>query len=208
MSVHDETMETESSLVIESNQETSTGHVILDKESVEEVESVVSVVVSSSSETLEELVDQMEIEISDHEGDGEGEGKDDGSDEEEGVQKLIGVASNLGGGTISVEEVGGGGGVENVKADGEVLMGEKVEASTRIVTGRGRGDGGGEGEEGERMVSRVRMSREELSVTGGRRRRRQSSTHDRTEFLSISLHRQLGNEDILELVDLLQVSIG
>ena len=194
-------METESSLVIESNQETSTGHVILDKESVEEVESVVSVAVSSSSETLEELVDQMEIEISDHEGDMED--KENGSEDEDGVPKLIGVASNLGGGTISVEEAGGGGGggVEKVKLDGEVL-GEKIETSTRIVTGRG--DSGGDGEEGERVVSRVRVSGEEGCVVGGRRRR-QSSTHDRTEFLPISLHRQLSNEDILELMALLQV---
>lgn len=196
-------METESSLVIESNQEASDGHVILDKDSVEEVESVASVAVSSSSETLEELVDQMEIEISDHEGDGEGEGKEEGSEEEEGGVKLRGVASNLGGGAISVEEVSGGG-MEKVKGDGEMLS-EKIEISTRI--GTGRGDGGRGVREGERMVPHVRASGEEGGVTGGRRRR-QSSSHDRTEFPPISLQKQLSNEDILELMGLLQVSVA
>ena len=180
--VQEETMETESSLVIESNQETGSGHILLDRDNLDDGDSVA---VSSSSETLEELVDQMEIEISDHEGEAEPE-KDTSEESEEG-DTLRGVASAV--------EAGGGDAVGKVKREGEIVS-EKIEVSAKISTGRGE-----RGEEERQVV------REEGCVVMGRRRR-QSSTHDRIEFPPISLDRQLSNEDILELMGLLQVRGG
>ncbi len=76
------------SLLTEPNPlEAESGHVTVSVKgggpsSLEEVESVAT---SSSSETLEELVDQMEIEISDHEGEGSGDESSEVSEEKVGV---------------------------------------------------------------------------------------------------------------------------
>ena len=186
-------METELSLVMESNQQTSTGHVTLVKDGGEEEEEEEreSVAVSSSSETLEQLVDQMEIEISGH--DGEGEGKEE--EEETGTPKIAGVASTLGKTGVTVEEVTGG------------KVG-KGATSVRIDAGRG----GGQGMVQERGVSHGLESPEKRFAAGKMRRKkikriRHSSTFELegVEFPTISLARQLSNEDILNLQSLLQV---
>lgn len=182
-------MEAESSVVLNSApQEAGTGHVILsegaDSTSIEELESISSIPASSSSETLEELVDQMEIEISDHEGEGSmGEG---GEGSEEEVDE--GVAS--GDATKTKTEV-----------EEEVITSEKIETSTRIATGHGSSG------EAEKLGGHVRILEDEGGSGTGGRRRKYSSSYEKIEFPVISMERQLSNEDIVELMSLLRVSI-
>ena len=149
-----------------------------DTTTIEEVESTASITASSSSETLEELMDQMDIELSDHEGEeGADEGKGEGSEGE-------------------VEEIGGIGEREGVG------MSEKIESSTHIHVGLS-----GEVGEKERMgAGPVRTVEKEggSGVVGGRRRKH-SSTYEKANFVVISMEKQLPNEDIVELMNLLQV---
>ena len=97
-----------------------------------------------------ELVDQMEIEISDHEGGG-GEG-------------------------------GGGGG----ESGGE----EKSEKPQQTATGAGKRGAGGEKKEEPKPQPR---------------RRRHSSTMDKISFPTISLDRQLSDDEVIDLMNLLHV---
>ena len=156
-----------------------------DADSAVSVDELDSVPASSSSETLEELVDQMEIQISDHEGEeslGEGEGS---AAEEDGV--VLSGHVTMGGGV--------GEGPPREGEEEEVVMSEKISTSTRLGTGH---RGSGELERGGAAVG----------VALGGRKRKASSTHDKTEFPGISLSKQLSNEDIVELMGLLQVRVG
>ncbi len=172
--IQEETMETQSSssLVMESIQDAAAGteHVVLERSVADEDESAA---VSSSSETLEELVDQMEIEISDHEGEAEPEkAASGGSDEVEKREVVAGKGADVG----KSEDFGG----------------EKVEISTNLsLESADRGSAVGDG-------------RSEGDMAFGRRRRI-SSTHDRIDFPAISTDRQLSNDEIIELMNILQV---
>ncbi len=190
------------------------GHVIVsensDSASLEEAEGMSSIPASSSSETLEDLIDQMDIELSDREGEGT---------EVSEVMTSGGVAE------MGVESEEG----EGLEVEEEVVTSEKIETSTQIATGgrvAGEGEtlggpvkileeeGGGAGlggrveEEGGPSGSggRVRVLEEEVGSTpGGGRRRKHSSTYEKIEFPEISTEKQLSNEDIVELMELLQV---
>lgn len=176
----------ESSVVIDSTKEMKGDRVILaenaDSASVEDLESITSIQPSSSSETLEELMDQMEIQISDHESaESMGEG---GEGQEEGVV-LLGHMT----------------GAEDGDSEGDVVTSEKIESSTRLVTGQGGLEGGKAG--GQVMV---------VGTEGGSvrdppptRKRKASSSHEKIEFPVISMQKQLSNEDSVELMGLLQV---
>ena len=180
-----EIIEAGSSVVIE---EMETAHVILS----ENTDGLDAAPPSSSSETLEELVDQMEIEISDREGEEGSSAEERGAGSEEEVEEVT-VSS---GGVATRGE--------------EMVVSEKIERSTRIGTG---GPGviasrGAEVIEGVMSSSSGGRVREEGSVSSlGSRRRKYSSTHDKAEFPVISLKRQLTNEDIMELVGVLQVGV-
>ena len=181
-------METESSsLVIESNQ----SHVIISEReesaSIGEIESVASIAASSSSETLEELVDQMEIEISDHEG---SEGVDDrrgeGS-EEESEEKVTGSAGEV---------------VDSTGTAQKEILSEKIDTSTQITTRQLGGSREGE------VPSHVRIMEEEGGVSGAGgigRRRKHSAAYEKMDFPVISPEMQLSNKEIIELMGLLQV---
>ena len=179
-----EVIEAGSSVVIE---EMETARVILS----ENTDGLDAAPPSSSSETLEELVDQMEIEISDREGEEGSSAEERGAGSEEEVEEVT-VSS---GGVATRGE--------------EMVVSEKIERSTRIGTG---GPGviarGAEVIEGVMSSSSGGRVREEGSVSSlGSRRRKYSSTHDKAEFPVISLERQLTNEDIMELVGVLQVGV-
>ena len=76
---------------------------------------------SSSSETLEELVDQMEIEINDHNGDAD----DTSVESKEDLEKPKGVVFGVEGGAITIRKVRAAGG-----GAGEVVS-EKIELPRR-----------------------------------------------------------------------------
>ena len=93
------------------------------QESISSMEVGVSVGVSESADTLEDLVDQMEIEISDHGEDGESEGATGEESQDEAPHD---------GGQHEVEE-----------KIGEVeKTSEKIQSSTTVSTDRGGGVGG------------------------------------------------------------------
>jgi len=167
---------TESSSLVVQTPGSGGGHIVLEEGA--------SVAISSSSETLEELVDQMEIEISDHEGDGNDDDKDVSSESEDDLGKLKGdVVSGVEGGAITI------GKVRTVSGGGGEVVSEKIEVSTEISVRR------------KREGSNVTVDEEKGMVFG--RRRRWSSTHE--DFPPISRERQLNNDQIVELMELLQV---
>lgn len=184
-------MEAESSVVIE---EMNTRVILSEKTDTVSIE-LDDVPPSSSSDTLEELVDQMDIEISDHEGEGGSSAEERGEGSEEEVEEVV-----------MSGEVGEGEGDGEGGTKGEVV---KIESSTRIATGGRSVVGGAEVMEGVVSGSSGRVREEGSgSVSGGGRRRKYSShSYDKIEFPVISTERQLSNEDIMELMGVLQVTV-
>lgn len=146
------------------------------EESISSMEVGVSVGVSESADTLEELVDQMEIEISDHGDDGESE---DGLGEESQDE------SSQDGGQHEMEEKTG---------TVDEPSGEKIQSMATMSN-----DGGG-------MVGKSEVKAKPTEMMQYSRRRRHSSTRlDKAEFPSISIQNQLSDDEIIELMELLQV---
>ena len=148
------------------------------QESISSMEVGVAVGVSESVDTLEDLVDQMEIEISDHGDEGESE---DGAGEESLDESPRADGSQQG---------------EKMEESAEKNS-EKIRSSTTVSGGAGGVTG---------TASDVRAHHSEGQFGGSGRRRRHSSTRlDRAEFQPISLNNQLSDDEILELMELLQV---
>ena len=138
----------------------------------------VAVGVSESVDTLEDLVDQMEIEISDHGDEGESE-------------ETVGEESHD-------ESPRGDDQQEPDKMEETENSTEKIRSSTTVSTG-----GGVAG-----AASKVRTHHSSEGGFGGGRRRRHSSTRlDKAEFPPISLDNQLSDDETLELMELLQVHV-
>ena len=148
------------------------------EESISSLEVGMSVGVSESADTLEELVDQMEIEISDHGEDGESEEAmgDESQDE-----------SSHDGGQHDVEEKTGA--VNKTSA-------EKIQSTATLSS-----DGGG-------VVGKSEVKAKPAEALQYSRRRRHSSTRlDKAEFPPISIQNQLSDDEIIELMELLQVCV-
>ena len=149
------------------------------EESISSIEVGVSVGVSESADTLEELVDQMEIEISDHGDDGESEDAmgDESQDE----------SSQDGRQQCEVEEKAGA--VDKTDA-------EKIQSTATVSS-----DGGG-------VVGKSEAKAKPAEMIQHSRRRRHSSTRlDKAEFPLISIQNQLSDDEIIELMELLQVCL-
>ena len=124
-----------------------------------------------STETLEELVDQMEIQISDHEDEGDTEDAMESTHEDENSQKDGKIDQPTKEGT------------EKVKMSAVIAA---TDASSGTVAS---------------------SSAVESGVVKPEKRRRHSSMFERIEFPSIFLDKQLSDDDIIELMELLQVRV-